>query len=355
MLIWLGPAASHQDSAFAVDDKSITVAEYFEGMARYQESYRRYLPAGKLKYPRLPCVQVGSRRRPIRVPSELIEVVPGQSRQRNLPSDVAANIIRNAAMPPNERFKHLGTESLANGILGELAVDHNCRAFGLDGIDPAPMQVQGVILPPPKLQYGNRVIEPELRGSWNLAGGVTFAHPAPMDKYSSHYPFGLIVAYARSQPRNILHLVEEFQRRIENDSRTLGIPLQMCTSQPFLVEGRRDVMVNAFQDLQKRGARIVIVLLHSDVYPAVKLAGDEMCMPTQCVKWNNVLKPPKSYHTSLLVKINEKMGGVNHTLASRAPRGKVTAEEAADSFQTPPKSISWMFEEPCMVMVRLFH
>lgn len=348
-----GPAADHPDSAFSADGgNAVTVAEYFQHMASQQESYRKYLPQGRLNYPRLPCVQVGSKKRPIYVPAELLEVLPGQSRQQNLPSDVAANIIRHAAMGPNDRFAHLSIESQNNGVLGELQSDHDSKAFGLDSVDPEPMKVQGVILPPPKLQYGNKVIEPELRGAWNLSGGVTFSNPAPVDpaKFNGFYSYGLIVAYMKAQPSNIVHLVEEFQRRIESDSRTLGIPLRMCVSQPFLVEGRRDILTNAMKDLQARGARIAVVLLHSDVYAAVKLAGDALCLPTQCAKWNNILKPPKNYHTSLLIKVNLKMGGINHTLTSRAKRGTLTKEEIADSFQSPPKSISWLFDDPCMIM-----
>jgi hypothetical protein len=103
------------------------------------------------------------------------------------------------------------------------------------------------------------------------------------------------------------------------------------------------------RDYKQKGTRIVVVLLYTDVYPVVKLAADSVCLPTQCAKWNNVRRQPKNYHTALLVKMNYKMGGVNHTLASRLPRGVNTAEEA-DTFQYPPKSISWLFDEPCMVI-----
>jgi eukaryotic translation initiation factor 2C len=71
------------------------------------------------------------------------------------------------------------------------------------------------------------------------------------------------------------------------------------------------------------------------------------------VRWRNLEKPPSRYHTSLLIKINSKLGGVNHTLASRAAPGfKADADEEQDPplFQSPPKSLSWLMDEPCMVM-----
>jgi len=282
----------------------------------------------------------------------LLEVIPGQSRQKNLPGDIAGNIIRYAAMVPNDRFTKLSIESKANGILDALANDHNAQGFGLDGIENLPMKVQGVILPPPKLQYGNRVIEPGLKGAWNLAGNVTFAYPAAVDRASGgrKHLYGLVVAYMRSMPNNIQHLVGDFQDQLEKDSNIVGIPLE-CVSRPIIEEGRFDRLQTVFEDLRVKGAKIVVVLLHSDVYPIVKLTADGMQLPTQCIAWKNVTKPPKNYHTSVLIKINGKLGGVNHTLASRVNVSSLRREEVEESFQQPPKSISWLFEdEPCMVV-----
>jgi len=64
------------------------------------------------------------------------------------------------------------------------------------------------------------------------------------------------------------------------------------------------------------------------------------------------------------LKINTKLGGVNHTLASRLPTdlGKRGRENGTDEhhndskseepkvFQEPPNSISWLFNEPCMLL-----
>jgi hypothetical protein len=56
--------------------------------------------------------------------------------------------------------------------------------------------------------------------------------------------------------------------------------------------------------------------------------------------------------------MNSKMGGVNHTLAERKPSGfdpeiEIQIDEDESSFQQPPRSISWLFDEPCMVVVRV--
>lgn len=55
--------------------------------------------------------------------------------------------------------------------------------------------------------------------------------------------------------------------------------------------------------------------------------------------------------------MNSKMGGVNHTLAERFPSAfgpqiEIDEDDSTLPFQEPPRSISWLFDEPCMVVVR---
>ena len=101
--------------------------------------------------------------------------------------------------------------------------------------------------------------------------------------------------------------------------------------------------------MQEHGARILIVILTGDFYCSVKFATDPLGMMTQCLKWKNVLRPPQGLHMNLLLKINTKMGGTNHTLASRlAPEDALAA--APSTFQQPPASLSWVFDKPCMLV-----
>lgn len=82
-------------------------------------------------------------------------------------------------------------------------------------------------------------------------------------------------------------------------------------------------------------------------FDAAKRYADSLCLPTQCARYSLVKKPPRNYHTSLLIKMNMKMGGVNHTLAAR---GKPRAVDSS-VFQNPPRSISWLFDDYTMVVV----
>lgn len=167
-------------------------------MGKSNTNYRDKLAKdGELRYPFLPCVDVGTKKRPVLIPMELVVIIAGQTRQRGITGDVSAMIIKHAAMLPNDRFQNISTKST---LFPALLADEDAQKFGLctttamvsststtaitaSGVprSPLPVRVLATILPPAKLQYGNRVIEPQLKGSWNLADRVTFAHPAPLN------------------------------------------------------------------------------------------------------------------------------------------------------------------------------
>lgn len=121
---------------------------------------------------------MGTKKRPILVPLELIEVVGGQFRN-NTSAEISSQLIKEAAMLPARRFSFLTTESSSQGYLQSLQTDTNVQGFGLNGVSETPSQVNAVLLPPPKLLYGRgRIVQPELKGGWNLAGGVQFVKSA---------------------------------------------------------------------------------------------------------------------------------------------------------------------------------
>ena len=100
--------------------------------------------------------------------------------------------------------------------------------------------------------------------------------------------------------------------------------------------------------MQAHGARILIVILTGDYYCSVKYEADRMGMMTQCLKWKNILKSPRGFHMNVMLKVNTKLGGTNHTLASRLSPDEAHAAPA--TFQDPPASLSWVFDKPCMLV-----
>jgi eukaryotic translation initiation factor 2C len=87
-----GPVANHNDSKFDLDGVMITVADYF-----IQENSKNPQRYPQLKYPNLPCVNVGSKKKFTLIPLELVEILPGQTRTRTLTGDMVAKMIKEAA------------------------------------------------------------------------------------------------------------------------------------------------------------------------------------------------------------------------------------------------------------------
>jgi hypothetical protein len=112
----------------------------------------------------------------------------------------------------------------------------------------------------------------------------------------------------------------------------------------------RDTTERISQELgkmQQNRIRFVVVLLLTDCYGEVKLAGDPLGLVTQCIRWKNIERTPRGFQANVLNKIHAKLGGTNHTLVSRAPASNTSA---AKVFQDPPASISWLFDKPAMLI-----
>ena len=63
--------------------KMVTVAQYFEAKGKSSPLiYGKYMNKGKLRYPALPTINIGSAKKPVLVPAELITVPGGQSRSQ---------------------------------------------------------------------------------------------------------------------------------------------------------------------------------------------------------------------------------------------------------------------------------
>lgn len=340
--------ANSQESGFLADASTVpvTVADYFR--SKY---------GIRLHHPGLPTVDIGSRSRPILIPMEQLMILQGQTRQRSITGDVSAAIIKHTAMLPNDRFRELTQTSFLFPALCSWQ-DFDAQAFGISNITAQtgaqsavaalPMRVKGTILPPAKLQYANRKLEPELKGAWNLSGGVQFAHkpPKPLVSVSRRsdfmYPCAALLVHngmGRSSPLELLKILQGLLDRLEGESRTLGIPLEQVRQSEIV---NRSDLPDVLSFFKGHGARIVmVVMLDEALYAEVKFVADGLCLPTQCARYTKVVKCIRNYETNLLIKMNMKLGGTNHTLAAR--RDLTSREDPADFYQQPPHSISHLY------------
>lgn len=326
----LGPPANSEDSRFEDSSgKRLTVAEYFE--AQYK----------KLKYPELPTINVGSAKKPILFPPEVVMVPHGQCRAQRMTGDMTASMIRYAAVRPNDRQSFItGTESIVHVVRN----DPIAAAFGVGHVSQAPIVTPATLLPPARIRYGNGAeVDPVLAGSWNLNRNK-FVTPPPNAGPDGKYMYGVMIVSDR-EPQNWREPVDRFVQDLERDARDCGLQLRSGGS-TMSSSSLPDEMAAKLSMMMKHGARIVIVMLVTDAYNALKLEADRIGLPTQCLRWKNVERPPRGYHSNVMLKINTKLGGCNHTLVSRLPRD--APREAV--FQDPPVSLCWVMDKPCMLV-----
>ncbi|XP_019754002.2 protein argonaute-2 isoform X2 [Dendroctonus ponderosae] len=279
-----------------------TVAKYF------LDKYKM-----KLRYPHLPCLQVGQEHKHTYLPLEVCNIVAGQRCIKKLTDMQTSTMIKATARSAPDREREI------NNLVrrADFNNDEYVQEFGLT-ISTSMMEVRGRILPPPKLQYGGRVASlsgqskqqacPN-QGVWDMRGKQFFT--------GVEIRVWAIACFApqRTVREDALRNFTQQLQKISNDA---GMPIigQPCfckyATGPDQVEPMFRYLKTTFQALQ-----LVVVVLpgKTPVYAEVKRVGDTVLgMATQCVQAKNVNKTSPQTLSNLCLKINVKLGGINSIL-----------------------------------------
>ncbi|KAK3087288.1 hypothetical protein FSP39_004190 [Pinctada imbricata] len=281
------------DSGQTVD---CTVARYF--LERYKM---------KLQYPHLPCLQVGQEHKHTYLPLEVCNVVGGQRCIKKLTDLQTSTMIRATARNAPDREKEI------NNLVKKANYNNDpyLRTFGIS-VNSQMMDLQGRVLPHPKLQYGGRQTKAQAlpnQGVWDMRG-KQFWHGIEIRIWA-------IACFApqRSCREDALRNFTQQLQKISNDA---GMPM---LSQPVFckyatgadqVEPMFRYLKNTYQGLQ-----LVVIVLpgRTPVYAEVKRVGDILFgLATQCVQSKNVNKTTPQTLSNLCLKINVKLGGINNIL-----------------------------------------
>ena len=358
----IGPPANHKDSIFEFTDEVTsvvtkrTVAQHFEYRARIDPDTASHLPTGKLKYPGMLTINIGSTAKPAYVPPELLFVHNGQVRANAATSDIVAQIVKYTAIAPAKRFEFLANEGVGSdpatedvSALKAIREDPTVRAFGFDGIARFPMDVPCRIQPSPMLQYrGPKAqVDPHLDGQWNIGGGMKFYKSPP--GMAAGLPFAILQVARKEQDCVSYDALAHFRDDLVSTCAGFDLRLEQIGS-PLSCGIVQNVIKDQLQKIKGRNGRFALVVMCDDkCYGDVKAAGDSLCLVTQCIFSRNVKryhdKPARSLLTQLALKINTKLGGTNHTLY---PRSGI-APDPASGFGINT-SISWLLQEPCMLL-----
>ena len=289
----------------------------------------------RLEYPDLPSITVGSKGTSL--PMEVCTIVRGQHKRGKLTGDQTANMIRYSARPAFEKEKVI--QQIANR---EIVVNDPLLAHY--GIKPSNrmIEVNGRILDIPTINYRNKTINPR-DGSWNLID-VVFSVAKAMDNWGIIDFVGV---------RDVGQFIHELQ--------TVGGNSGMRISDPRFVENPRiDTRADDFRKKEQirqefhrvykdnPGLQMIVVFINGKPFPLenkemyghIKTICDyELGVNSQCIKDKNLFKLNKSTIANICMKINAKLGGINHVV-------EMCRSPSAELFKRPVMFIGATVKHP---------
>ncbi|XP_015438406.1 PREDICTED: protein argonaute-2 [Dufourea novaeangliae] len=283
---------------------SCTVEDYFS----QQKGYR-------IQYPELPCLWVGSRTstRKIHLPIELCTIVAGQVTQKKLDETQTSKMIREAATNTQTRKEKI-LSGFAKMRLNEqptLMKEFNLSVSG--EFEKVPARV----LQAPRLRYDTKEPVNVLKGVWRAD---RFLKPSSLPENS----WTILNLDKYTQNRD---LYENLHDKLLNGAKFINMSIGKALT-PFAtltIAGRNFSNISQyFEDQKKLNLRLVVVVIPNfdNAYSLVKQISELQIkggIVTQCLKAQTLRKMSDATVTNILLKINSKLNGINHTFERRPP------------------------------------
>ncbi|CAB1320540.1 unnamed protein product [Coregonus sp. 'balchen'] len=263
-----------------------TVAQYFK------DKYKLIL-----RYPHLPCLQVGQEQKHTYLPLEVCNIVAGQRCIKKLTDNQTSTMIRATARSAPDRQEEISKLMRSANFNNDPYV----REFGVMVRDEM-TEVNGRVLQAPSILYGgrNKAIATPIQGVWDMRN-KQFHTGIEIKVWA-------IACFAPQRQCTEL-LLKAFTDQLRKISRDAGMPIQ---GQPCFCKYAQgaDSVEPMFKHLKYTYQGLQLV----------KRVGDTVLgMATQCVQVKNVQKTTPQTLSNLCLKINVKLGGVNNILL---PQGR---------------------------------
>lgn len=274
----------------------------------------------KLRFPHLPCIAAGRVKRPIYIPVELCDIIPGQRYTKSLSSNQRQKMIDQARQKPEQR-KYIVQKAME---VSSYNSDELVRAFNIS-IDGRMTNVAGRILDPPTLRFQNKQETPT-SGRWNFNSKIMVSGAKIKDWVVLNFD-------SRTNERKAKEIADGVARVCSNKGMEMG-PANNYIAEPYNAQRlppseRVNGMIERLKQQLKAPPDFMLCILPirktCDLYgPFKKVVQTKLAITTQC------LAPPKTLNdqflTNLALKINAKAGGYNSwlTLESDAKLPKVS-------------------------------
>ncbi|XVF20204.1 hypothetical protein REPUB_Repub11eG0177800 [Reevesia pubescens] len=273
----------------------ITVYDYFVNHRNIQLRYSADMP----------CINVGKPKRPTYIPLELCSLVSLQRYTKALSTFQRASLVEKSRQKPQERMNVL-SNALRNS---NYAAEPMLRSCGVS-ISSNFTQVDGRVLPAPRLRVGNGEDFFPRNGRWNF-NNKKLVEPSRIERWA------VVNFSARcdttSLVRDLIRCGEMKGIRIDQPFDVFQENNQNRRAPPMV---RVEKMFEEIQSRLPGAPQFLLCLLperkNSDLYGPWKRKNlAEYGIVTQCMAPTRV---NDQYLTNLLLKINAKMGGLNSML-----------------------------------------
>ncbi|KAJ2990784.1 hypothetical protein NUW58_g2785 [Xylaria curta] len=290
-----------------------SVADYYK---------KRY---GYTVNPNFPVVNVGTKAKPVYMPAEFVEVLDGQPLRRKTTPNETRDMINFSCRSPFANAASIST--FGRQVLG-LDNPQFLKRFGIQVGDRL-LTVQGRELSPPTIVYkdvkpaGGTKHVAVREGEWNMENVRVYKPGKRIDRW---FWISIDEGYRAHQGHD---QVLESMRKWISFLQSQGIDIANAplngTTQVTVQRSPEDAIRAVFKEMQKQNPQFAFVVLpgrktDQRIYNEVKRLGDtEFGYHTQNVLRLNLTKNNPQLFANLGLKINLKMGGVNHKLKDDLP------------------------------------
>ncbi|XP_016662198.1 protein argonaute-2 isoform X1 [Acyrthosiphon pisum] len=263
-----------------------------------------------IKHPNLPCLHVGNVNKKTAIPIELCHVQKGQLRLKKLSEIQTAAMVKNAARPPGERRQTI------ENCIRDIAYNKDpvLKDFGIE-VKEHFASIPARVLDQPSLAYAQNKETKPRAGVWRP------------DRFSKAVHINKWVVLNLDQRTNIAS-IKNFEKSLMMSARDLNVvmsPMDPVINIFLPRSSLADIKTsigNVFTKQKACNTELIVVVIPdypAGIYASVKQKSElEVGILTQCIKSKTMFRMNTSTSSNILLKINSKLNGINHTLAIRS-------------------------------------
>ena len=189
--------------------------------------------------------------------------------------------------------------------------------------------VQGCVLQSPTVSYGGKsgVAAMDRRARWNMLGKTVSS-----SQRLENWGILRIVRYddGGQRDRDFESACSEFVETLKSTLGDKKIDTHKTFPSKVVRKGNEDALTESFVTCKNEGLRFLLIVLpdnDASTYKQIKTLGDvDHGITTVCVlgKMDKFLQHARQYYANVALKINLKLGGINHTLRNHTPLYETT-------------------------------